>query len=310
MAAVQVRVIFTVFGVLLCGALLNLHFFQSPGRGRFIAQSSDLALAAKLVDGGGEGYIGATKNSRPGEWGARLRRVGRDGSQSAIGALARRDADRSQRGNAASESTVKSRVNSTVKSTVNSTAKPMAMPLVKVSRESVGRAKKSTGRPAQKKRVVKVSKLVRAVQRELTSRGYEPGPVDGVEGLKTKAAIMAFQVDQRILVSGRSSEVLLRRIVLGGSAGSGSETNSHGDIENRRQVVLTVQSLLKKRGYSPGSRNGLMTATTRDAIKAFERYSGLVPTGRVSGRLIGKLSYTPEIIVGSTNYTLGSGGVR
>ena len=296
MAAVQVRVIFTVFGVLLCGALLNLHFFQSPGRGRFIAQSSDLALAAKLVDGGGKGYIGATKNSRPGEWGARLRRVGRDDSQSGIGALARRDVDRSQRGKAASESTV----NSTVNSTVKSTAKPMAMPLVKVLRESVGRATPKDSRAAPKPGGLKVLKLVRAVQRELTSRGYEPGPVDGVEGLKTKAAIMAFQVDQRILVSGRSSEALLRRIVLGGSAGSGSETNSHGDIENRRQVILTVQSLLKKRGYSPGSRNGLMTATTRDAIKAFERYSGLVPTGRVSGRLIGKLSYTPEIIVGSS----------
>ena len=298
MAAVQVRVIFTVFGVLLCGALLNLHFFQSPSKGRSIAQSSGPAFAAKLVSGERKGYLIATSKTQPTEWGARLRRSVASGSQSSAVRPTKPASHIATNRKPASK--------------VKSNAKRMAIPLVKVLAKPIRTVEKKAARMAQKKGVVNVSKLVRAVQRELTSRGYEPGPVDGVEGLITKAAIMAFQVDQRILVSGRSSEALLRRIVLGGSAGSASETNSNRDIATRRQVILTVQRLLKKRGFSPGARNGLMTASTRGAIKAFERFSGLVPTGRVSGRLIGKLSYRPEIIVGLTNHAMDqeSGDIR
>ena len=50
---------------------------------------------------------------------------------------------------------------------------------------------------------------IRAVQRELTQRGYRPGPTDGRLGTETVAAIKAFENDLGMVPAGRvSAEVL------------------------------------------------------------------------------------------------------
>ena len=46
-------------------------------------------------------------------------------------------------------------------------------------------------------------KQVRQVQTALQSRGFDPGPIDGVMGPKTTAALKAFQKDQKLTESGR-----------------------------------------------------------------------------------------------------------
>lgn len=44
--------------------------------------------------------------------------------------------------------------------------------------------------------------LVKAVQRALTDAGYNPGPVDGIEGSKTSAALEDYQRDKQLTVDG------------------------------------------------------------------------------------------------------------
>ena len=47
------------------------------------------------------------------------------------------------------------------------------------------------------------SEQVKAVQKALQDKGMDPGPIDGVMGPKTMAALKAFQKDQKLTESGR-----------------------------------------------------------------------------------------------------------
>jgi peptidoglycan hydrolase-like protein with peptidoglycan-binding domain len=47
------------------------------------------------------------------------------------------------------------------------------------------------------------SEQVKSVQKALQDKGMDPGPIDGVMGPKTMAALKAFQKDQKLTESGR-----------------------------------------------------------------------------------------------------------
>jgi hypothetical protein len=47
------------------------------------------------------------------------------------------------------------------------------------------------------------SEQVKSVQKALQDKGMDPGPVDGIMGPKTMAALKAFQKDQKLTESGR-----------------------------------------------------------------------------------------------------------
>lgn len=53
---------------------------------------------------------------------------------------------------------------------------------------------------------------IRQAQQTLTSLGYDPGPVDGLMGKKTRIAISHFQVDEEIRVDGELTPHLMARL--------------------------------------------------------------------------------------------------
>ena len=57
----------------------------------------------------------------------------------------------------------------------------------------------------------------------------------------------------------------------------------------RRAPVATVQQLLARLGYDPGSADGVMREKTTDAVKRFQRDHGHPPDGVVSVALLGQL---------------------
>lgn len=57
-----------------------------------------------------------------------------------------------------------------------------------------------------------VSRLTLDVQNNLKALGYDPGPVDGIYGAKTRSAIEAFQREQGVSADGKVSEALLQRL--------------------------------------------------------------------------------------------------
>ncbi len=131
--------------------------------------------------------------------------------------------------------------------------------------------------------------VTRAVQRELALRGYETGAADGVAGLMTRAAIMGFEYDHGMVMTGRPSQELLKRIVLGGGSGA-KPVGSQGQSPEARDVIRTVQTSLAKLGYRPGRVDGQLSPETARAIREFEVDQTLSQSGRVSGPLVVRLA--------------------
>lgn len=135
------------------------------------------------------------------------------------------------------------------------------------------------------------AETIRAVQRELQNLGYGPLTVDGVPGLLTRAAIMAFEQDNRMALTGEATETLLKRLLLGAS-GEKPASNETGKVRSQQaEIVLrTVQQSLAALGYQPGKVDGRVGEETERAIREFEMDHGLDPTGRVSAELFSRLA--------------------
>jgi peptidoglycan hydrolase-like protein with peptidoglycan-binding domain len=134
------------------------------------------------------------------------------------------------------------------------------------------------------------SETTRAIQRELHARGYEPGTQDGVPGLVTRAAILAFEEAHKLPPTAEPSEAVLKAILLGGAAVAlpaqgGGERNGAG-VE---LVVRAVQQHLATLGYLTRKIDGRTGADTTRAIREFELDQGLEPAGRITGPLMARL---------------------
>ncbi len=133
--------------------------------------------------------------------------------------------------------------------------------------------------------------IIRGVQRELNARGYEAGPPDGVAGLVTRAAIMAYEHDYGLSITARPNEALLSRIVLGSSAPPGTvvaqDTRLTADAES---IVKAVKQMLGDLGYQAGKVDGNITPQLRRAIRQFEIDQKLPESARISGPLVSRLA--------------------
>ncbi len=56
------------------------------------------------------------------------------------------------------------------------------------------------------------ARLIRSIQEGLQQLGFDPGPIDGLEGWRTRKAILSFQKEQRLSRNGKVSDSLLRNI--------------------------------------------------------------------------------------------------
>jgi peptidoglycan hydrolase-like protein with peptidoglycan-binding domain len=134
---------------------------------------------------------------------------------------------------------------------------------------------------------------VRAIQRELAARGFGPLPSDGNLDLATRAAIIAYQQDQRLALTATPSEDLLRRLVLGtpaGTAAPGEEAPAAQGVTTEAEAVLaSMQRSLVRLGYRPGRADGQLGEETARAIHDFEVDRGMVPKGRITAELVRQL---------------------
>ncbi|MDX2201514.1 MAG: peptidoglycan-binding domain-containing protein [Hyphomicrobiaceae bacterium] len=129
---------------------------------------------------------------------------------------------------------------------------------------------------------------IRAIQRELQARGYGPLSIDGVPGLATRAAIMAFEADEGLPLTAIANEALFKVILLG--AADPAAIRSAEPSARAQDVIRAAQGWLHALGYQPGPANGLMSEATRNAIRAFEISAGLPAKGRISADLVKRLA--------------------
>jgi peptidoglycan hydrolase-like protein with peptidoglycan-binding domain len=114
---------------------------------------------------------------------------------------------------------------------------------------------------------------------------------DGLAGPVTRAAIMAFEYDYGLALTGQPTNALLKQILLG----SGAATPRRGEnirVQSAEAEALigSVQGTLAKLGYKPGPINGRLGPSTSRAIRKFEADQGLPASGRISGPLISRLA--------------------
>lgn len=132
---------------------------------------------------------------------------------------------------------------------------------------------------------------IRAIQRELKQRGYGALANDGVMRPALRAAIMAYEQDNRLPLTGEANEALLKRILFGAS-GAPEPATGAGEVQSphAEAVIKQLQRALTAHGYRPGPVDGRLSAETVAAIRTFEMDHGLVPTGRISPDLMSRLA--------------------
>jgi peptidoglycan hydrolase-like protein with peptidoglycan-binding domain len=134
------------------------------------------------------------------------------------------------------------------------------------------------------------TEVTRAVQRELKIRGYETGGSDGATTLMTRAAIMGFEYDHALPMTGRPSQRLLKSIIMGDGGRKSRPVGSNGQSNEAADVIRSVQASLSKAGYRPGRATGKLGPETMRAIRAFEADQSMPETGRISGPLVSRLA--------------------
>lgn len=128
--------------------------------------------------------------------------------------------------------------------------------------------------------------LIRAIQRELQVLGYEAGGVDGVAGVTTRAAIMAFEWDEGLPLTAEPAQQTLQALLLGsGRGGTAGASISVPPGPEAVQVIKSVQQGLVALGVSDVKVTGTLTLATQRSIRLFEVREGLPETGRISGAL-------------------------
>jgi peptidoglycan hydrolase-like protein with peptidoglycan-binding domain len=126
---------------------------------------------------------------------------------------------------------------------------------------------------------------VRQLQQALSAIGYDPGPIDGVFGSKTAAAVKAFQAARGIQVDGVIGPSSRRTLatVLGASESSGALSPSARILRpgDRGDDVRAIQTLLSTAGFDPGPVDGVYGPLTESAVAKFQRRAGILVDGKV-----------------------------
>jgi len=129
------------------------------------------------------------------------------------------------------------------------------------------------------------AKLVKAIQRELSDRGYAVGEDNGVPGLQTRAAILAYEFDDHMPLTGEPTEAVLKSLIFTQTGGKGGPGGAER-FERRRRLVIQVQEALATLHYRSGPADGRLDAPTREAIRKFESDRRLQAGGRLTERVL------------------------
>jgi peptidoglycan hydrolase-like protein with peptidoglycan-binding domain len=122
----------------------------------------------------------------------------------------------------------------------------------------------------------KPSDRVKRMQEELKEAGFYTGPVDGLYGAATVAAIKAAQKAQGLTVDGIYGP-LTHDAVISKITGNAM----HSANPRPSASIRLLQQELKDLGFDPGAVDGVFGSKTIAALKAFQKSKGLPQTGKL-----------------------------
>lgn len=118
------------------------------------------------------------------------------------------------------------------------------------------------------------------LQQALSKLGYNPGPIDGIFGQKTEAAVRAFQSAKGLVVDGIVGPKTWAAI---DSALKNLPKPTHLLVKrgSTGAAVTELQRALTKLGYNPGPVDGVFGPKTEVAVRSFQAAKGLAVDGIV-----------------------------
>ncbi len=118
-----------------------------------------------------------------------------------------------------------------------------------------------------------------ALQTDLKRAGYDPGPVDGIYGPQTVAAVQQLQTDSGLPVTGFVDEATARALKV--------KLDAVGQQESMETAAL--QTALKVTGFWNGPIDGQWTDALTQALLNLQTTLGVEPTGSVDAATVAAL---------------------
>lgn len=131
---------------------------------------------------------------------------------------------------------------------------------------------------------------IKAVQRELARRGYSVGAEDGRIRVITREAIVAYEFDRQLALTGEASEALLKDMLFAPVTPRAERNLDARRYEASAPIVTRVQEVLSSLGFGPSAMSGQMDAATRTALRQFQVHRKLAATGELSERVLLEIS--------------------
>ncbi|MXN66045.1 L,D-transpeptidase family protein [Stappia sp. GBMRC 2046] len=161
---------------------------------------------------------------------------------------------------------------------------------------------------------------IRDMQRILYQLGYAPGPVDGVLGRKTRAAIMTFQEGEDLPVTGVASDLVLKRLY--SAAGEEGPANGRVYVRQKFREIYSAPVHLKAPdeaigthiftalGFAGGAREVRwmgMSADERSSISPIEALDRVEWPEKVRAHIEERLTPGSSLIVTDRGFQRHSG---
>ena len=135
------------------------------------------------------------------------------------------------------------------------------------------------------------STTIRQVQQTLHKRGFRAGPIDGIMGPSTQAAVKSFQQSQNLETTGQLNRQTL--VALGLQPDPMSSVERQGAVYGR-PTIRKIQQTLNSRGFHAGPVDGVMNPDTQAALRDFQKSENLEPTGMPNQQTLAALGMPAE----------------
>ena len=151
--------------------------------------------------------------------------------------------------------------------------------------------------------VLRAEELLLSVQKKLTASGHYKGPIDGLPGSMTNAAIRRFQLAHHLKVTGELNHQTLAKLGLEGGASApdysaigrffSSGPLARAEVTVQVEAIRKTQEKLAAAGFYAGPHNGMPGVSLVKALEDWQRAQGLAPTGRIDARTASQLELRP-----------------
>jgi hypothetical protein len=128
-------------------------------------------------------------------------------------------------------------------------------------------------------------RVIRAIKRELNFPRYSAGPEDGDLTSEMQAAIVSYEFDMGLPLTGRASNALLKSLLFDAVTALPSPS-ARAHFENSNKLITAVQDVLARMGYGASASSGYLDEATRYAISKFEADRNMDESGRLTARLL------------------------